>query len=149
MTLFGRTTVWDGIFEKRACNGRVVSTYPSLDMPGDNRLCRRDIEFLRNRLYFRDLQCLPNLLAAAERRVCFKKQAVFPAPPQQLRLRVPVAELNLVYSGLVSEWVVRQILDSGDVETMPNDELLLKHVIGVDPLANANVSYFTLVDHLL
>ena len=118
-------------------------------MPGDNRLCRRDIEFLRNRLYFRDLQCFPNLLAAAEWGVRFEKQAVFLAPLQQLRLRVPVAELNLVYSGLVSEWVGRQILDSGDVETMPNDELLLKHVIGVDPLANANVSYFTLVDHLL
>lgn len=74
---------------------------------------------------------------------------MFLTPLKQLWLRVPVAELNLVHSGLVLERVRGQVLDPGDVETMSSDELQVNCLRGTDLLADANVPYFSLVDHLL
>lgn len=78
VTLLGRTTVCAGGSAKSFREHR--ETYPALDVPGDDGLRGRDAELLRDGLHLGDVQCLLDLVVAAEGRVCFEEEAVLLRP---------------------------------------------------------------------
>ena len=99
-------------------------------MPRDDGLGGRDVELLRNLLDLGDVERLLDLVVASEGRVCLEKEVVLLRPLEQLGLRVPEIQLDLIHSGLVLEWVRREILDprrrlgditSGGLGCVPSD----------------------------
>ena len=99
-------------------------------MPGDNNLCGSNTEILCNGLNFGNAQRLLDLVVASKRRVRLQEEVVLFCPLQcyqyswvktavgeganleQLRLRVPEVELDLVHGGLILEGVGGQVLNA-------------------------------------
>jgi hypothetical protein len=68
----------------------------TLDEPRQHDLGGRQVERLRDLLHLGDFERISNELATPERAVRLEKQAALLGEREQLRLRIPEAELDLV-----------------------------------------------------